>query len=238
MICPEILLLAANESSFQVITYFNQANTAGKGIIIVLGVLSLWAWSAMIGKYVQLRNWYRVNRAFERYFNDLPTVLTLYDPRPYYSYGPFGALFAEAIKAYHQTDFAGSGGMAVAQARIGMVENALQRGVAYRTHDYEDKMILLASIVTGAPFIGLLGTAWGVMDAFGAVALKSSATLQTLAPGVSGSLLTTVAALLVAIPSAFGYNFLLSMLKRNITELENFASTVADRFDREHQLSE
>ena len=128
--------------------------------------------------------------------------------------------------------------MAVAQARIGMVENALQRGVAYRTHDYEDKMIFLASIVSGAPFLGLLGTAWGVMDAFGAVALQSSATLQTLAPGVSGSLLTTVAALLVAIPSAFGYNFLLSMLKRNITELENFASTIADRFDREHQLSE
>ena len=94
-------------------------------------------------------------------------------------------------------------------------------------------MVLLGSIVSGAPFLGLLGTVWGVMDAFGSIALQSSANIQTLAPGVSGALLTTVAALLVAIPSVFGYNYLLTQSKIMITDLENFASSFADRIELE-----
>ena len=101
------------------------------------------------------------------------------------------------------------------------------------TIQYESKMVLLGSIVTGAPFLGLLGTVWGVMDAFGAVALKSTASIQMLAPGVSGALLTTVAGLLVAIPSVFGYNFLLTQTKIAITEIENYASSLADQIEIE-----
>ena len=71
------------------------------------------------------------------------------------------------------------------------------------------------------------------MDAFGSIALKSTASIQMLAPGVSGALLTTVAGLLVAIPSVFGYNFLLTQTKIMITELENFASALADRIELE-----
>lgn len=114
---------------------------------------------------------------------------------------------------------------------MGHVENALQRAVAKNTIHYESKMVFLGSIVTGAPFFGLLGTVWGVMDAFGAISLKGGGTLQNLAPGVSGALLTTVAGLLVAIPSVFGYNYLLTQSKISITEMENFASTLADRIE-------
>ncbi len=109
------------------------------------------------------------------------------------------------------------------------ITNAIQRKLAEETLAYESKMVFLGSIVTGAPFLGLLGTIWGIMDAFGAVALQNSATIQTLAPGVAGSLLTTIAGLLVAIPSVFGYNFLLTQSKLMTIELENFASILADR---------
>jgi biopolymer transport protein TolQ len=71
------------------------------------------------------------------------------------------------------------------------------------------------------------------MDAFGAVGLQASASLQNLAPGVSGALLTTVAGLCVAIPSVFGYNYLLSRNKLLVTELENFASALADMIELE-----
>jgi biopolymer transport protein TolQ len=98
-------------------------------------------------------------------------------------------------------------------------------------------MVLLGSIVTGAPFLGLLGTVWGVMDAFGGMAGAGSASLQSLAPGVSGALLTTVAGLLVAIPSVFGYNYLLLQTKISVVELENFSSTVADRIELEAQAA-
>ena len=94
-------------------------------------------------------------------------------------------------------------------------------------------MVFLATIVSGAPFMGLLGTVWGVMDAFSAVSVQQTATIQTLAPGVSAALLTTIAGLLVAIPSVFGYNYIFGRTKLMITELENYASTVADRIELE-----
>jgi biopolymer transport protein TolQ len=94
-------------------------------------------------------------------------------------------------------------------------------------------MVFLASIVAGAPFLGLLGTVWGVMEAFSAVSVQQTASIQTLAPGVSAALLTTISGLVVAIPSVFGYNFLFASTKRLITEAENFASSLADRIELE-----
>ena len=94
-------------------------------------------------------------------------------------------------------------------------------------------MIILASLVSGAPFMGLFGTVWGVMEAFSAVSVLQTASIQTLAPGVSAALLTTIAGLVVAIPSLFGYNILLGNVKLMITELENYASNLADRMELE-----
>ena len=94
-------------------------------------------------------------------------------------------------------------------------------------------MTLLGTIISGAPFLGLLGTAWGVMDCFGSMSGQTSVTLQQLAPGVSGALLTTVAGLVVAIPSVFGYNFLSTKIKKMIVDTENFAGTLSDKIEME-----
>jgi hypothetical protein len=96
---------------------------------------------------------------------------------------------------------------------------------------YEDKMVLLSSLVSGGPFLGLLGTVWGVMVTFGALTEKAS--IAQLAPGVCGALVTTTLGLLVAIPATFGYNYLLTQVKIMTTELENFASSLADRVELE-----
>ena len=81
-------------------------------------------------------------------------------------------------------------------------------------------------------FLGLLGTVWGVMDAFGTMD-SGGATIEHLAPGVSGALLTTVTALLVAIPIVFIYNGLSGFTRAEMTKLENFASNLADRIELE-----
>ena len=109
----------------------------------------------------------------------------------------------------------------------------LRLKLARQSLRYESNMIILASLVSGAPFMGLFGTVWGIMEAFGAIAEQGSATLSTLAPGVSAALLTTIAGLVVAIQSVFGYNILLGHVKTMITELENYASTLADRIELE-----
>ena len=209
-----------------VFTYFQHSNLAGKVIVLLLIVFSLTAWTVMIGKYLDLSRLRSLNLRLDRRLGEIESIVALDSGFRSSAAGPYGTLLKEAFGAYHLSD-------ASPAARVGYVENALQRGVAEVTIEYESKMVLLGSIVTGAPFLGLLGTVWGVMDAFGAIAMESSASIQILAPGVSGALLTTVAGLLVAIPSVFGYNFLLIHTKLMITEIENFASSLADRFEYE-----
>lgn len=231
---PPSLILAAGDPN--VFTYFGQSNLAGKVIIVALGIFSLLAWTVMIGKFMDLRRMRSANTAFERRLSKESRILGLDPKEPGFGRGPYAYLASQAIQAFFR--YGGDIQTAdkhTANLRMGHVENALQRAVAEQTIEYEAKMVMLGSIVTGAPFLGLLGTVWGVMDAFGSVTGQTSASLQSLAPGVSGALLTTVAGLLVAIPSVFGYNYLLTLSKMMITELENFASTLADRIELESQ---
>jgi biopolymer transport protein ExbB/TolQ len=95
-------------------------------------------------------------------------------------------------------------------------------------------LILLAIAVSGAPFLGLLGTVWGVMDTFAQVGMQGKADLPTMAPGVSAALITTVAGLLVAIPSMFAYNFLVHTLRVQTVEVDNFAQDLTSRMETEY----
>jgi biopolymer transport protein TolQ len=203
---------------------FSQSNLAGKAIVMLLVVFSLLAWTVMVGKYLELARFREQNRSFQRRLDVSGGILKI-DPELPGAKGPYAHLGREALKAYH--------GSARSKQTIGHMENAVQRAVSWSLLRYESRMTLLGSIVSGAPFLGLLGTVWGVMDAFGSIAGSEGASIATLAPGVSGALLTTVAGLLVAIPSVFGYNYLLTQVKLQITDLENFASLLADRIELE-----
>ena len=224
--------LAQTGGGANVFVYFADSNFAGKIIVIALILLSLLAWTVMIGKYLDLARLRTLNLSFEQGLERVSSVLQINIQGQAQGLGPYAALTEDSVAAVAKHRHLANGNQAIC---VGHMENALQRSVARQTIRYESKMVLLGSIVAGAPFMGLLGTVWGVMDAFGSMALQSSATLQNLAPGVSGALLTTVAALLVAIPSVFGYNFLLTQTKMVVTELENYASTLADRIELELQ---
>ena len=221
-----------------VFTYFAQSNFAGQVIILILALFSVVAWSVMLGKYMDLSRLRSQNQRYERLLSKEGQLLALDSERPGKGAGPYYAIVRESLQAF----FRYGGAMADADThratlRMGHVENAIQRSVAEQIIRYETKMVMLGSIVSGAPFLGLLGTVWGVMDAFGVMAGSGSVSLQSLAPGVSGALLTTVAGLVVAIPSVFGYNYLLQQTKIAVVELENFASTVADRIELEAQAA-
>ncbi len=213
---------------------FLQCDIVGQIITVGLGISSIIAWAVMIGKRNELTNLRYLNMAFEQHIRDQRTILDL--PESYRNKRsiPYGDLFADAIDAYERAGYINEQhGINDPRARLEQAENAIQRALARQTLRYEASMIFLASIVSGAPFLGLLGTVWGVMEAFGAVATQQAANITTLAPGISAALLTTVAGLVVAIPSVFGYNYLLGNAKRLIIELENFASSLADRIELE-----
>ena len=212
-------------SEWGLLQSFYESNAAGQAIVVALLIFSFLAWSVMIGKYMELSGLRLRNQRIERLLHTQSTVLGC---KVNDKTSPYGKLLSAAIHAHSAIS-----GHVEKNNLMGPIENAIRRVLAEQILKYESRMVLLGSIVTGAPFLGLLGTVWGVMDSFGAVGTQNSVTLQTLAPGVSGALLTTVAGLLVAIPSVFGYNYLLSHAKIMATELENFASLIADRIEIE-----
>jgi biopolymer transport protein TolQ len=224
----------AEANSPTVFQYFANSDFAGKIIVCALMSFSLLAWTVMLGKYFELRRSQMLNQYVEQKMEEEDSLLDLNLRN---DAGPYASLVNAANEAHRKFE----GSQSNRAVHMGHIENALQRAVAKQTIKYESKMILLGSIVSGSPFLGLLGTVWGVMDAFGGMASSQSAvTLKDLAPGVSGALLTTVCGLLVAIPAVFGYNFLLTQSRTMITEFENFASVLADRveLELEHKDSE
>ena len=142
--------------------------------------------------------------------------------------GPYAEILRDAASALEQSGAQNAASADDKNSAMTFVDNALQRSLSRQLMKYESRMILLGTVISGAPFLGLLGTAWGVMDCFGSMSAQASVTLQQLAPGVAGALLTTVAGLCVAIPAVFGYNYLTSQSRELMTDTENFASLLSD----------
>ena len=95
-------------------------------------------------------------------------------------------------------------------------------------------MIILSTAVAGGPFIGLLGTVWGVMETFSGIARANAASLTAMAPGVAGALIATVVGLFVAIPAMFAYNYMVTMVRAITQELDAFASEYATAIEHKY----
>ena len=95
-------------------------------------------------------------------------------------------------------------------------------------------MIVLSTAVAGGPFIGLLGTVWGVMETFSGIAIAKAASLTAMAPGVAGALIATVIGLLVAIPAMFAFNFMITTIRHMTQELDNFNAELSTAIEHKH----
>ncbi len=105
-----------------------------------------------------------------------------------------------------------------------VIERNLDRKITSETSKLEKNLSLLATAASVSPFLGLLGTVWGLLVAFQEMAIWKSATLSVVAPGIAEALVTTVVGLIVAIPSLVMYNYMASSIKKFETEMEDFAS--------------
>ena len=122
----------------------------------------------------------------------------------------------------------------ISPAQMRMVQTAMERCIGETALKLESQMVLRSTAGSGAPFLGLLGTVWGVMDTFSDVATAGKANLAAMAPGVSAALITTVTGLLVAIPAMFGYNWLITTLRGMIVELDNFGAELSSAIEHKY----
>jgi biopolymer transport protein ExbB/TolQ len=128
---------------------------------------------------------------------------------------------------------AGGTGLAVVESEVegaerGVVNLDTLRGALGRAIDtevmkLESQIAVLSTAVTGGPFLGLLGSAWGVMSVFASMGIQGSVRLNAVAPGISAALLATVVGLLVAVPSLFAYNWLAQQIRHQTMDMESFA---------------
>jgi biopolymer transport protein TolQ len=234
-----VFLAAAGVSTneAELLFIWRRCTPEGKAIIFCLLVFSIVAWSVMIAKVVQMRRAKRLNQFFNAEYRTQKTVLDVFDRRvqadgcPMFMVYQAGSLELDA--RLKNPD--GSGRKRFVSLK-GMehVKRSMENAVAQESLKLESGLILLAIAVSGAPFLGLLGTVWGVMSTFGHIAQQGVATMAAMAPGVSAALITTVAGLLVAIPSMFAYNWLVHTLRVLTVELDNFAQELVSKMETEY----
>jgi biopolymer transport protein ExbB/TolQ len=234
-----VYLLAKSE--IELVFVWNKATPEGKAIIIVLMIFSIFAWSVMASKAMQMRRAKKLNQLFDGEFRAQNNVLAVFDRRVQVEGCPLFAVYQQGCIEL-DTRLKGPGGDNrrpwISLKAMEHVKRTLERAVAQQALKLESGLILLAIAVSGAPFLGLLGTVWGVMSSFSYVAMQGQATLAAMAPGVAAALVTTVAGLLVAIPSMFGYNWLVHTLRVLTVELDNFAQELVSKMETEYLKDE
>ena len=215
---------------------WSKARPEAKAIIVFLMLFSIMAWSVMVFKAIQMRRAKKLNFFFTAEFKTQKSVLDMFDRRIQAEGCPLFAVYqAGSIELDARLKTPESGRKKfVSLKSIEHVKRLMENTVAQESLKLESGLILLAIAVSGGPFLGLLGTVWGVMSTFAGIAQQGSATMAAMAPGVSAALVTTVAGLLVAIPSMFGYNWLVHSLRVRTVELDNFAQELVSKMETEY----
>lgn len=232
-----VVLAAASPGRHEWAFIWRQATPEAKCIIVLLGVMSIVAWSMMASKAMQMRRAKRFNTYFNTEFRGQNRVLGIYDRKVQVEGCPLFTVYREGcaeLNARLRPTDGDETDPSISLKGMEHVKRTLERSVAQESLKLESGLIMLALAVSGAPFLGLLGTVWGVMSAFSYVAMAGRADLATMAPGVAAALATTVCGLLVAIPSMFGYNWLVHTLRVETVELDNFAQELVSKMETEY----
>jgi biopolymer transport protein TolQ len=224
---------------------FVESTMEGKLILLTLFLASIFSWSVMVTKFRYLHFARRQSERFSALFRRDRQPLRIYEQGVHFDGSPlyeiyragtaelcFQMLGSTEVDETFRARLDAADKISPAQMRS--VQAAMERAVGESALKLESQMIILSTAVSGGPFLGLLGTVWGVMDAFAGIAAAGTANLAAMAPGVSGSLITTVVGLLVAIPAMFGYNFLVTSLRSMLVQADNFAAELSSEIEHRY----
>jgi len=238
-----------------------KATTEGKLTICVLVIVSIFSWTVIITKTRQLYRARKMGQKFFKAYRENRDPLELarrgeeFDGAPAYEIYYTGAEETEyhlknnpvQVVRIHSVGGSMPGGTGaetdilarqittkISPASFDTVKVSLERAASAQALSLEKGMIVLSTAVAGGPFIGLLGTVWGVMETFSGIARAASASLTAMAPGVAGALIATVVGLLVAIPAMFAYNYMVTTIRAITQELDGFATEYATALEHKY----
>ena len=204
---------------------FLQSDTIVKLAMLLLLVASFWSWAVIFDKTLRLRRLRQAAESFEENFWSGGSLDDLYDRVGQRPVDPMSAVFAAAMREWRRSAAKGLLGTALMRASLQQrIERVMNVTVGREMDRVERFMSFLATVGSTAPFVGLFGTVWGIMDSFQSIAASKNTSLAVVAPGIAESLFATALGLVAAIPAVVAYNKLSSDFGRYAGRLEAFAT--------------
>lgn len=214
---------------FNFIAMVSQASFVAKIVLALLLIMSVISWGLMIQKAVSLSS---ASKKAIIGTDNFDKAASLRDAVQSLGSDPASPLYFiahQGVQEFNKSKELGNSTDVV----VDNVRRALRQGVASELARLQKSLSLLATTANTAPFIGLFGTVWGIMSSFHAIGLLKTASLATVAPGISEALIATAIGLGVAVPATIGYNIFVGKLSQIDTLLVNFAGFFLNRVQRE-----
>ncbi len=206
-----------------IVSLYQQTSLVAKLVLLILLFFSFYSWAIIIAKYIYLKAVRRENNLVKRVLYRAKSIKELDAISRRYPSSSFSRVFREVYRG-------------IKNKRIGTMdslERALMQELSQEVRRLESYVSFLAITASSAPFIGLFGTVWGIMNAFHQIGIRKSASLVTVAPGIAEALITTAGGLFAAVPAVIAYNYFSAKIRVLSDEAENFSQeflNLAERF--------
>ena len=205
-------------------------------ILIILLLFSLLSWTIIVRKWSTFRKIRHRNHEFVDFFKKSSRLSEIYSSCDRYREAPLSGVFAGAydelnLQLQHQKERNPENPVLDAKGVVA-IQRALQRATAAEISVLEKNLSWLATTGSVTPFIGLLGTVVGIINAFLGLGLEKTTSIQAVAPGISEALIATAAGLFSAIPAVIAYNYFISAIKDIAAEMDTFSSEFLNLVER------
>jgi biopolymer transport protein TolQ len=208
-----------------------QAGPLVKMVMLILFLMSVSTWAIIFLKRKLLITSAKQNEDFLTGFWGGWSIDESFTKAGDYPLSPIAKSFQAAVRELRRTPPKKDGSKP--HLRSDVIIRALKKSNASELAALEYSLGWLASTASSAPFIGLFGTVWGIMNSFQAIGASGNASLAAVAPGISEALIATAIGLAAAIPAAIAYNFLVGLVRGHATELEAFSHDFLNLLERE-----
>ncbi len=205
----------ASSADFSILNLFLRADIIVKSVIIILIASSIYSWAIIIEKYRLFKKINESSEEFENKFWKSRSAETFYNNLPQEMDDPMANLFKDTMQVIIKSKSKSN-----LSSRL---ESMLEVNIEKQLNVIEKNFTFLATVGATAPFIGLFGTVWGIMNSFQSIAISRNTSLAIVAPGIAEALFATALGLLAAIPAVIAYNKFNSDSKKYSQKLENFS---------------
>jgi len=217
-------LAGSVSTDLSVWSLFLQADIIVKAVMVALALASFWCWAIIFDKWFRLRGLFQRADAFEESFWSGGSLEELYDRIGSRPLDPMASIFVAAMREWRRSAAKGLADREAVRLSLPQrIDRVMQVTLGREMEQLEARMGFLASVGSTAPFIGLFGTVWGIMNSFHHIGETKNTSLAVVAPGIAEALFATALGLVAAIPAVLAYNKLSSDVDRYSKRLEAFS---------------